>query len=211
MRTTGKKHLSGNLMILCGAAMIASALCLMQYNIHASENAGTVSEKAVSEFLEFTDVKKNESGYVPNIPVKYSGVNENGFENTCSFTGTDGAEFTAVIEIPVLDRKLPVCSTLSTENLEKYPCRYSGSVSENNIIIAAHNYDSHFGSIKSLQNGDEIILTDVYGNSTVYTVTETEVIPGNAAGDMKAGNWNLTLFTCDLSGKNRITVRAVKI
>lgn len=69
-----------------------------------------------------------------------------------------------ILEIPSLDLKLPVISKWSYPLLKKAPCRYSGSVYENNLVIAAHNYRSHFGRLKTLQNGSEVIFTDASGN-----------------------------------------------
>lgn len=209
---------AGNVMILSGAVLISGAAGLWIYNVKTSDEAEKASEFAVSAFFSYAEEEKSEAESSPHIPsvseacsAIYSRYSvsaaeipeEPVFEN-------EGTEWLAVIEIPVLELSLPVCSELTMDNLKLYPCRYTGTVSENNIIIAAHNYESHFGNIKKLQQGDEIYYTDASGEKTLYAVTETEVIPGNDTEAMKNGSWDMTLFSCDISGRSRITVRCVK-
>ena len=58
-----------------------------------------------------------------------------------------------------------------------------------------------------------ILLTDRTGKIHHYEVVQTEIIPGQDVEAMEFGsaeNWDLTLFTCTLSGQSRVTVRAVE-
>lgn len=95
----------------------------------------------------------------------------------------------------------------SNARFKTAPCRYTGSVDTNNIIIAAHNYKSHFGNLKQLQIGDEIVFVDTYGTYHRYSVKEITTLDGTAVTDMKAGEWDFTLFTCTKGGEQRVTVR----
>ena len=90
------------------------------------------------------------------------------------------------------------------------PCRCKGSAYLNNMILAAHNYTKHFGPIRRLLPGDEVIFTDVDGNIFDYSVAELEQLEGTDVDEMEAGEWDLTLFTCTLGGQYRITVRCVR-
>ena len=40
-----------------------------------------------------------------------------------------------------------------------------------------------------------------------FAVAETEVLEATAIEEMVTGGWDLTLFTCTLSGQTRFTVR----
>ena len=104
---------------------------------------------------------------------------------------------------------LPIISNWSYPNLKKAPCRYSGSAYTNDLILAAHNFSSHFGNLKSLALGDTVLFTDVDGNVFSYRVAERETLQPTAIEEMKSGNWDLTLFTCTLGGSYRVTVRCV--
>ena len=122
----------------------------------------------------------------------------------------DGHKYIGRIDIPVLDISLPVMDSWSYENLKTAPCRYKGSAYLNNMILAAHNYTKHFGPIRRLLPGDEVIFTDVGGNIFDYSVAELEQLEGTDVDEMEAGEWDLTLFTCTLGGQYRITVRCVR-
>ena len=77
------------------------------------------------------------------------------------------------------------------------------------MIIAGHNYHSHFGNLKYLTPGDLILFTDMAGNTFSYKVTETQVLDGTAVDEMESGDWDMTLFTCTLGGASRVAVRCV--
>ena len=79
------------------------------------------------------------------------------------------------------------------------------------MVIAAHNYVQHFGRLDQLQEGDEVRFIDVDGNVFVYSVLEKEQIDGRRVRAMLMGSWDLSLFTCTLSGQSRLTVRCVRI
>lgn len=124
----------------------------------------------------------------------------------------DGNYYVGIISIPSLELELPVISEWSYDNLKLSPCRYKGTVADGNMIIAAHNYRSHFGRIQELNSGDYIIFTDGNGISHRYEVIQSEMIDGYDIESMEfGGGWDLTLFTCTLSGQSRVTVRAVKV
>ena len=122
----------------------------------------------------------------------------------------DGYDCIAVVEIPKLNRKLPVLSTWSEELLRVAPCRYAGSAYAGDLIIAAHNYVAHFGSLATLQNGDAVTLTDMDGNVLSYIVTEIATITPDAVEELCSGYWDLTLFTCTFGNTYRTVVRCTR-
>ena len=125
----------------------------------------------------------------------------------------DGNAYIGYLTIPELQLELPVLAVWSYPNLKLSPCRYMGNADSDDLIICAHNYASHFGTINNLHTDSEIILTDVQGKHYRYRVLSMEEIPGTAVEQMQFGDaddWDLTLFTCTLSGQSRVTVRAVR-
>lgn len=122
----------------------------------------------------------------------------------------DNKQYIGIIQIPALSLLLPVISEWSTSDLKCAPCRYSGSAYSDDMILAGHNYHSHFGNLKYLTPGDLILFTDMAGNTFSYKVTETEVLDGTAVDEMESGDWDLTLFTCTIGGASRVTVRCVR-
>lgn len=202
------KTMKGKLLTGVGLLLIAAALLLTVYNIRESDRAGAESEEMVvrmesltADLPERLETEKKElvPEYVKNPEMEMPTVEVN------------GQECVGMIEIPALGLKLPVISEWSDAKLKKAPCRYSGSAYLKNMIIAGHNYRTHFSGIKRLNPGDSVVFTDADGNIFSYEVAEIETVGGYDIEKMEAGDWDLTLFTCTNKGKARAAVRCREI
>lgn len=123
----------------------------------------------------------------------------------------DGQAYIGSVSIPKLELELPVISQWTYPRLKLAPCRYSGSVYTDDMIILGHNYERHFRRFTEVETGDEVTFTDMDGNVFRYVVTLKEQIRGNDTERMMAGDWDLTLFTCARGGKMRITLRCDRV
>ena len=119
----------------------------------------------------------------------------------------DGRNYIGVLDIPALELSLPIISEWSYDALQIAPCRYSGSAYLDNLVIAGHNYRSHFVSLPQLQPGDTVTFTDMDGNVFSYEVSSLETLSPYAVSDMTSGDWALTLFTCTVGGQSRLAIR----
>ena len=191
-----------------GLLLLAAALCLTFYNMWDEWRAGREADQVLAQLFsgsEFdADGGRQEDGSVPDYMLNP--------EMEMPTVTIDGVKYIGMLTIPALDRSLPVISEWDDLKLKTAPCRYAGSVYLDNLIIAGHNYRSHFGKLRSLSVDDEIIFTDVDGNYFYYQVTDMELLADTAVEDMEAEaeNWDLTLFTCTVSGGERVTVRCRK-
>lgn len=125
----------------------------------------------------------------------------------------DGEYYIGFLEVPDLNLSLPVMAgEWSEPKLKKAPCIYEGSVYLDNMVIAGHNYRSHFSGLKRLEEGSEIHFRDTEGNIFSYTLAWTEVIEEYDVHKMisKTEEWDLTLFTCTYGGNERYTLRCVR-
>ena len=183
--------------------LLAAALLLAIYNLWMDGRAGDASGAALKQ-LE-ADISAPASGEAS----EKTGVPDYILhpEMDMPTEKIEGQYYIGVLKIPALSLELPVISEWSYPNLKIAPCRYQGSAYLNNMIIAAHNYSSHFGRLKNLSPGDEITFTDVDGNSFLYKVAAVETLSSYDIEDMTEGNWALTLFTCTVGGEYRVTVR----
>ena len=118
--------------------------------------------------------------------------------------------YIGLLTIPSLELELPVISQWDYAALKVAPCRYSGSLYQNNLIICAHNYASHFGKLKNLRVGDIAIFTDMEENAVTFQMVERETLEPTDLEGMEAGDWNMTLYTCTVGGQSRVTVRFVR-
>ena len=115
-------------------------------------------------------------------------------------------DYIGYLDFPGYGLTMPVAATWSFPALEISPCRHTGSVYNDNLVVAGHNYNTHFGVLFELQLGDIVTFTDVDGNAFTYTVRElTSVSPDDSDAVMNRG-YALTLYTCNWDTTERVTV-----
>ena len=73
-------------------------------------------------------------------------------------------------------------------------------------MIAAHNYENHFGRLKELSEGDTVIFTDMEGVVNTYSVKKIETLNPNEVDAVQNSGYALVLYTCTKGGKTRVTV-----
>lgn len=116
----------------------------------------------------------------------------------------DGNQYIGILEIPALSLELPVAADCSMKTLKKSPGRYKGNTISSDMVIGAHNYESHFGTIHELTSECDVTFTDIDGNVYRYRVSEiTEVSPEQVDAVCDSGH-DLALFTCNSSGARRV-------
>lgn len=186
-----------SILISIGLLLIAAALLLTAYNLYDAHRAAQ-SVRKINEQLSFSPP---ETVIIPDYILNP--------EMEMPVEIIDGNSYIGVLQIPSFDLELPVLSSWSYPNLKIAPCRYEGSAYLKNLIIAAHNYNSHFGRLKDLAPGDKIYFSDMDLNLFTYEVVEVESLPPTAIEEMSSGNWDLTLFTCTVGGAARVTVRCI--
>lgn len=118
----------------------------------------------------------------------------------------DGYDYIGVLEIPALDLTLPVMSTWDYEKLRLSPCRQFGSVDGGDLVIAAHNYDTHFGRLGTLIAGDSVFFTDTDGVRHSYAVDHSDVLQPTDVDRVANSGFPLTLYTCTKGGAARVTL-----
>ena len=159
--------------------------------------AETLSENILSQIEEQVEERQGEMA--------------DPYDLTMTEVEIDGYNYIGYLSIPSLDLELPVMSEWDYTRLKIAPCRYAGSTKNNDLVIAAHNYVSHFGPIKNLAQGDSVYFTDMDGIVSCYTVEEMDILAPTDVEEMTAGDYDLTLFTCTYGGKTRMTVRCGRV
>ena len=212
------KTKKGNGLILLGTVLILGALGLTIWNMYDENRARSSTETVVEEL----QVKQSVSLIPePAVPVDTETVIPEGTtpeeqeipdyrldpSREMPIRTVKGKNYVGVLSIPTLGLELPVIQQWNYSNLRTAPCRYTGSPYSNNLVIAAHNYMSHFGNLKKLCTGDPVVFTDMEGNIFRYEVAVLETLQPTAVEEMTSSQWPLSLFTCTVGGKLRVTVR----
>lgn len=185
----------GKIISRLGIVCIVLALSLCVYNVYDTFRAYYAQKRIMEKYSTL----KSSSGIVPDYILNP--------DMDMPEVEVDGLTCIGTLEIPELDLNLCVTSTFSYELMKQLPCRYYGSIYKNNMVIAAHDSWFHFGRLSTLNQGDEVIFTDVSGNRFEYSVDVIEAVKPNCVEDVTSGKWPLTLFTCTLDAQNRVVVR----
>ena len=119
----------------------------------------------------------------------------------------NGHAYVGYLAVPDLGLELPVMSDWDYNKLQISPCRYFGTVRGEDMVIMAHNYSTHFGRISNLQVGALVQFVDMDGKVWNYEVVSMDILSAQAIEEMTAGEYDLTLFTCDKNRSYRVTVR----
>lgn len=213
-----KMHWIEVLLVSLGLLCILGGVALFLLNLYADNQAKAKASSIVTEF----ESKLVQSGLSSQeewingdssifIPAKKQTENSVFADADMPTMMVQDEEFVGILSISTLSLSLPVYSEWSYQRLSNAPCRYSGTAYARNLVIAAHNYKSHFGSVYSLQAGDTVFFTDASGQVFKYEVAVIETLSASEVEQMVNSNWDLSLFTCTVGGKSRVTVRCVLI
>ena len=181
---------SGVILISLGAVLILAALLLLLYNRSEDRRAGqeaeSLLEDARSAMAANADPEPQEE---PAEEITY--------------------DYAGVIAIPDLSLELPVIDQWNYARLKVAPCRQSGAAADGDLVIAAHNYKSHFGYLDRLEPGASVIFTDMEGTVYRYAVEEIRQLEPEDVEDVSSvfsSEYPLVLYTCTPGGKARVAV-----
>lgn len=181
-------------LMITGFVLILSAAALLFYNYSENKKAEEQSQELINNLKDY--ISQHESSFVPDA-----------FEKEMTIVDIDGYGYIGYLYIPDIEVDLPVMADWDYTRLKISPCRYYGSTYTDNLVIAAHNYSSHFGYIGNLQKGAYVMFTDMDSNVTTYQVTSVELLNPTDVNKVKDTGDDLILYTCTYGGAQRITVR----
>ena len=124
----------------------------------------------------------------------------------------------AILKIESLGIEYPVLSDTSDELLKISLNKLWGPKPNEvgNYVIIGHNYKSGkmFGKLKGIKIGDTVTLEDLNGKVLTYQVYDKTVIEPedvSCTSQHTNGKKEITLITCENSGKQRLAVKAREI
>ncbi len=202
---------SGIIFILIGVVLILSALLLFGYNMHEDKAAGDAS----SEMLE--DVKAE---IIEAIKTPAESTDDVAETDTSDTTAADteplipempvknvnGYDFIGYVTVPSADIELPVLNDWDYDRLDIAPCRHSGSTVTDDLVIAGHNFTSHFARLEQVKVGDIVTFTNMLGDVITYKVAKTDIHDGGDVEGVLESGYALALYTCTYEGTTRIVV-----
>lgn len=202
-KTMNKK---GLIFIFIGVLCIITALAFFIHNSAETQNAYESSARITYKLrMQLAEKEQSSDNVLPT----------DNPDREMPAVRIDGKRYAGILEIPSLGIELPVAESFSYAALQQTPCIYSGSVYKDNLVIAAHNYDVHFGRIGSLGFDYDVIFTDIESNRYTFKTFDIETLNPDqytALVEKQSKNdWDLTLFTCNYSGAQRIVIRCRRV
>lgn len=194
---------------IAGALCILGALGFVGSNLHRSTESGREAGAVLEELLPVVYANAQEATAMP--PQTLAPETEPTAPVPEMPTQTvNGWDYIGYLSIPSLELTLPIQNQWSYEGFRVAPGRFAGSTYSKDLVLAAHNYPQHFGRIGDLQPGDTVCFTDMDGHVTHYRVAALETLAPEDVEGMLSGEYDLTLFTCTVGGKSRVTVRCTE-
>ncbi len=188
-----RRRLNGNILSGIGILLLICAFLLLAYNLWDTNRAKDAAVSAAEQIEEYReDADDIEEDEMPEVMI-------------------DGIFYVGTLNVPSLGLELPVISTLTDDLLKTGPCRYTGSVSDDDMVIAAHNYRRHFGQIYRLQAGTKIQFVNMNNVVFTYVVEKNEVLQPAQISEMIDSEFDLTLFTCTNGGQARYALRCNRV
>lgn len=225
------------------ALSVVSLITVSSYGIYASydrNKSEQVSQEILSsiEYQEqYETVEEKAIVIVMNKPSRdKEAINVNKIKDITTVTVTkevevpeeqkvvanDGTIYYTIghINIPKISCNYPILSSKEDNFntlLKIAPCKFWGPNPNEmgNFCIVAHNYKNtqFFSKVPTLENGDTIEVTDLFGNMVVYEVYDKYIVdPSDTSctSQITNGKREITLITCTNDNKQRVIVKATE-
>lgn len=202
-----RRKKAGILCMIAGALLVGSALLLLLHNHNENVQAGQAADKILPE-LQIAISNRTDLDTTHVNPYDEDAVQGSLEMATLEI---DGYDYIGYLSIPALTLELPIMSEWAYPRLKIAPCRQFGSTKSDDLVLAGHNYQRHFGQLSNLHIGDLVQFTDMDGKENYYLVDTVDIISPFAAEKVKNSKWELVLYTCTYGGQNRVMIGCQRI
>ena len=192
------RNRAGIACIIVGAVLSISALLLLLYNRNEDNRAGQAAQMLLPDVQNAISQNIKES---------------RGDSEDMTEMEIDGYGYIGYLSILPLELELPVISEWDGDynRLQIAPCRQFGSTRSDDLVIAGHNYNNHFGRLPDLTEGDQVKFTDMDGEVSTYEVASIGVIASTDIEAVQDSEYDLVMYTCTYSGQDRVMVGCKRI
>lgn len=194
-------------LLLLGAALLCAALLLAAKNRREETSAGEAAAALLVQAEQTIAQPAAPPAAVPT-PAPSSAVEEtlSPSPSASPSAAPEGPAFLGVLSVPAVSLTVPVLAEWSYYHLTLAPCRDCGSVETGDLVIAAHNYDTHFGRLSRIAPGDSVYFTDMAGSTSEYAAASVEQRDPSDAEGVRDSGYPLVLYTCSWDCTARVTV-----
>lgn len=176
-------RLFGKLLLAIGVVIIALAGYQLYQTEKAQDEALIEAEERIKEGMD-TDQTVTDGGETPDgLPVNFQ---------------TEHGEAFATLEIPKLEKTLPVVAGTDPDSLDRGVGHLDNSVlpTQGEQILLSGHRDTVFRNFDQIEIGDQYIVHMPYGSYT-YEIRETEIVPEDDTSVIREmGEEVLVVTTC---------------
>lgn len=209
----------GSMLIAAGLLLLAASLALTCYNVWDAHRADVAAQTAVKSLKTIIPAEtrpepqpdSEETLPQPETREPTQAAAAVGQEREMPTVALNGYQYIGVLDVESAELSLPVMDRWDYERLKISPCRFTGNVYQDDLVICAHNYAQHFTPLKYVPIGTEVKFTDAEGTVFRYAVSSIDTVGPNDVEGMITGDWDLTLFTCNTNGQTRCAIRCDRI
>ena len=164
--------------ITLGAILVIASIGLLVYSMRGYEidtnNAIVQIEKLLPKITQSVPQEKG--------------------NNAMSSMEIAGESYVALLEMDMFKFKMPVRSVWDEKAVEAVPCRYSGSVYNNTLVIASTDEKGQMDFVNNINTGDRLNLTTMRGEQFSYKVVKVENSNTATAEELNTDEFDLTIF-----------------
>ena len=220
-------HKKGSVSIAMGLLLLAAALLLTLYNLWDARRADIAAQEAVRELKTLISAPTEPTEGEDPAPETEAPTRQTEAPTQQTEPETrpaplpesremptlelNGYRYIGFLDVASLELSLPVMEQWDYDRLQISPCRFSGNLYEDNMVLCSHNYAQHFQALKYAPIGTELTFTDAEGTVFRYAVASFETLGPHDVELLVSGDWDLTLFTCNTSGQTRCVIRCDRI
>ncbi|MBR2786691.1 MAG: sortase [Clostridia bacterium] len=218
------KVLTGILVVLLIA--IIGALSYLGFNYYkqykGDKDAGEYLEKEFDNIVVPINEQEEEEEPQPEENQENTNTGEgvsadSNANQSATHTGYyKGFKVIGKLEMPTISKQFPILDESPNANaIEVSILKIYGPTlnTVGNVVIAGHNYNNgtFFSRNKNLQIGDKLYVTDMTGKRVEYTIYNKYYTPESDNSYINRttdGKVEITLYTCDATGDNRLIICA---
>ncbi len=172
---------AGRVITAAGIVLLAAAAVMFAGRLYEKKQNGMDISEAAQRIEKL-------------LPERSAGIAEERENAAMAAIEIDGKDFVGLLEIPDRNIKLPVAASWGTSDFSFRPARYTGSVYNSTLIIGGKYAEGNFDFIDSLEPGEEITFTDMFGFVFDYTVEKISHSDNADTETLKSVGGALTLF-----------------
>lgn len=132
------------------------------------------------------------------IPEPQGAVLEESSDNIMPMLSIEGTDFIGLLELPLYESVLPVCSEWGS--ITRYPCCFSGSIYDGSMQIGATSQKGQYDYYREISVGDQVYFTDMTGNRFGYEIRDLQYVKHADKEVLENEDTELILFVKNLYG-----------